>query len=552
MVSCTREGAVLLSQYGWESRWSTRAESWPLVEDHEALLEDSMEEFRTDVDFGMDSAGKFELGSPVSNLDFIAEEQFQLGQPRKKTRRKTNSEEEGNGYDDEDDNDDESGIHMLDIKSHFHTYSHETQITGTRMKSKTLPLPSRSHVIPHRAHTLRSVALPDMVKDRTRSVEHISHEREFSISFEQRSKSVNLNVKHKFQEDSVINNNLYSVVDKNSVEKSLAASEKLAVSLPGQQEQDKDSEEMKTRSVHSVTNTSICEGSSERAGTVLSEVKEEITGTEEQSLDLSKSTERNQIEISITDTDLEVTIADNQNQSDADQDQETSDRHSDNVSKVTEHETLDNTEQNHDNNEIVEEGEKVGESDESSRREPLKKSVSVKEERSSSSESSRTSKSHTDSFNTDVTSSGVDSFDSGGMEFRSLSPIASTNSVNIGEVQMRHKEKKDSKEQVHHSTALRRLSNLTRVPSIRRQSSPGVGLMPTSKFFDFSENAIMYTTAKDAVGYATLRSLMKTRQISMDMESDYGLNNLYENMGSTTSINRRPSIDSTEMRRPKR
>ena len=556
LVACTREGAVLLSQYGWESRWSTRTECWPLVEDHAALLEDMVEEFQSGTEF---ETSRYELGSPISNLDFIAEEQFQLGMPGRNNRRQVNSDD-----DDDDDDDVESGIHM-GCKPQFQTYNQDSRHSGVRLKSRTLPLPSynRAPAMPHRAHTVRSVALADQVKDRTRSAEHISMAKDFHISREQRSQSVNLGVKHKVE--SVINNNIYSALDKNSVEKKLSAAEPTpivehSVTKAQNRPPDESVNAGLTEQAEAAENSTASDTtSSDKTDTVVSVVGVEesvVTVRTEQNLAVPKLAEGNQIEINVTDTDLENSIQSNhkENTTSASNpehgfaDQEVMEG----VLKQIVLESNKHVEQKSESVDELDEAEKIGELEEATRRDFVKKSVSVKEERSSSSESSRTSKSRTDSFNTDMTTSGVDSFDSGGIEFHSLSPIASTNSLNTIDVQMRHKEKKDSKEQVHHSTALRRLSNLTRVPSIRRQSSPGVPMMPGSKFFDFSENAIMYTTAKDAIGYATLRSLMKTRQISMDMESDYGLNKLYDTVGSTSSINRRPSMDSTEMSRPKR
>ncbi|KAL3868472.1 hypothetical protein ACJMK2_041273 [Sinanodonta woodiana] len=176
-----------------------------------------------------------------------------------------------------------------------------------------------------------------------------------------------------------------------------------------------------------------------------------------------------------------------------------------------------------------------------------KKIISLRDEKSSGSESSKTSKSRANSFNTDSTTSGISSYDSGHhgvLEFRSLSPIASSTSLEHIEPAITDSlVKMDDKELVHPSSTQRKLANLNRVPSLRRQSSPGYAILPSSRFFDFSENAIMYTTTRDAVGYATLRSLMKQRLNSSEFESDYGLNKLYE-ANNSTSVSRRQSIDS--------
>ncbi|XP_046330991.2 rapamycin-insensitive companion of mTOR-like isoform X1 [Haliotis rufescens] len=140
----------------------------------------------------------------------------------------------------------------------------------------------------------------------------------------------------------------------------------------------------------------------------------------------------------------------------------------------------------------------------------------------SSSESSHKSKSRTSSFNTDSTTSGVSSCDSGalmgGLGLTSLSPIASTSSLNtIASSQVAGQP--DPKEPVHPSSVQRRLAKLTRVPSLRRRSAaPALGIYPASHSTDPST----FTSHRDAVGYATLRIIKRKRTYSSEGESDPG------------------------------
>jgi hypothetical protein len=173
----------------------------------------------------------------------------------------------------------------------------------------------------------------------------------------------------------------------------------------------------------------------------------------------------------------------------------------------------------------------------------IRRSPNLKDERSSSSESSRTSKSRADSFNTDSTTSGVSSYDSGaphtGTDFVSLSPIPSTNSIDtLGSLEDVTVTLREKNEPVHPSTVQRRLANLNRVPSSR---SSRTSILPSTRFADAisTESALQYTTSRDALGYATLRSIQGQRN-SIDLGSDYGLSKLYDEDRNS----RHPSMDS--------
>ena len=584
-MASTREGAELLTQYGWESRWTTRTEHWPLVEDRATLLEVSMDDTRSEAGY---SVSKLELGSPVSNLDFIAEEHFQLGKPRKSWSRSI-SDNTGDKSDEKSDED--LGIHIPSVQTSGF-YSHDKRTFITRVKSQTLP--SKYQSLPSRPQTFRNVSISPskLVDERTPSIERLTDRKLLGLNLgtKDRSQSLNIDIMldsksenkssgsnetkemEKSVEKSVINESKSSnlVPLKITIGDEEVELEESSPSISDNKDNQRDVPMLQSEAGHSSmetkdanngqlsvletdlnkeTSQSKKEENSSESRTIKDHSSIEGTESVDDNATVIKSEQNQMISISITDTDDKV--------------------HSDlelngpvalETRNVAENEACSNSTQN---NKTVNGGNSQnGESDQTTILErgdsqEGKKVESLKDEKSSSSNSSRTTKSHTDSFNTDSTTSGIGSgsFDSGHQgvtELHTLTPIPSSTSLENFEVQLRPK-KTEAAERAHHSVALRRLSNLSRVPSTRRGSSPGVGLLPISKFFDFSENAITYTTARDAIGYATLRSLMKQRQISSDAESDYGLSNLYDT-SSIASTSRRPSIDSTylEAKRPLR
>lgn len=184
----------------------------------------------------------------------------------------------------------------------------------------------------------------------------------------------------------------------------------------------------------------------------------------------------------------------------------------------------------------------------------------LRESRGNSSDSSsKTSKSRTDSFNTDSTTSGIGSMESGphiggtgslesaphgggASEMASLSPIASTSSL---EAMMR--QNSQEKSTIHPSIKRRKSLNLNRIPSLRKsQASPAYGILPSSRMSEnlSSENAIMYTSSQDALGYSTWRSLRRQRTYSSDIESELNIGVLYQEETSTNSLSRQSSIES--------
>ena len=144
-----------------------------------------------------------------------------------------------------------------------------------------------------------------------------------------------------------------------------------------------------------------------------------------------------------------------------------------------------------------------------------------RDERSGSNESSRTSKSRSDSMNTDITTSGISSYESAGAQgvndHQQLSPIPSASSMTAQDVSVRGTVlfPDADKSSVHPSDTLRRLVNLKRVPSMkRRYSNPSlVNLSPHKHSLEgnprHSESMILYTSSRDLQGYAALRELQR-------------------------------------------
>ena len=142
---------------------------------------------------------------------------------------------------------------------------------------------------------------------------------------------------------------------------------------------------------------------------------------------------------------------------------------------------------------------------------------SFRDERSGSNGSSHTSKSRSDSVNTDITTSGISSLESGPHvgtgDHQQLSPIPSASSIGNDNTKMFQFPDTD-KALIHPSDSLRRLANLRRISSVqRRYSNPSLGHVSPRKLGQNtdpqSDNMMLYTSAKDLRGYATLRELQQ-------------------------------------------
>ena len=157
-------------------------------------------------------------------------------------------------------------------------------------------------------------------------------------------------------------------------------------------------------------------------------------------------------------------------------------------------------------------------------------------DRSGSNESSRTSKSHTDSLNTDTPTSGISSYDScpagGAGDHMPLTPIPSASSMATGSSHNSSFGESAEKPASHPSDSMRRAANLRRVPVQRRYSNPGLGPLSPLKSLSgkrpLSESMIVYATPDDSQGYATLRQLQRQRTLSNEAEADLSSSNVFE------------------------
>ena len=157
--------------------------------------------------------------------------------------------------------------------------------------------------------------------------------------------------------------------------------------------------------------------------------------------------------------------------------------------------------------------------------------LSVREERSNSSESARatpattaSSKSRSDSLYTD-TSSGFSSFDSSHYQGASsepaqLTPIPSASSL-VTEPSS-SQQSNNSRAFIHPSDYHRKIANLKRLPSInRRCSNPVLGhISPSNTLQRNKSEHVIFTSARDIQGYAALRELKRNRTFSSEMEGE--------------------------------
>ncbi|RUS88775.1 hypothetical protein EGW08_003492, partial [Elysia chlorotica] len=166
---------------------------------------------------------------------------------------------------------------------------------------------------------------------------------------------------------------------------------------------------------------------------------------------------------------------------------------------------------------------------------------------SSSSESSNRSKSRGSSFNTNTDStSGVGSYDSnrnsaaGGAQAHKqhlaltstssstasmLTPIPSSSSLStlVSSTSVLHSVSEQESEPVHHSALQRSLFRLTRVPSYKRRSaSPAIGGSGNVSAHHVTANG-GFTSPRDVMGYAALRSIKRQRAHSSETETDPGM-----------------------------
>ncbi|ESO86448.1 hypothetical protein LOTGIDRAFT_129240 [Lottia gigantea] len=142
------------------------------------------------------------------------------------------------------------------------------------------------------------------------------------------------------------------------------------------------------------------------------------------------------------------------------------------------------------------------------------------------SDGSQKSNSRTNSFNTDSTTSGVGSFDSGNVSSTGMITPTTANSnpttpstiTNVPPTVL------EFKEPIHHSLVQRRLAKLNRVPSLKRRSaSPSITAFSPSPEPPLSP----FTSYNDALGYAALRTIKRTHTYTFDGEYGQNTRSLY-------------------------
>ena len=138
-------------------------------------------------------------------------------------------------------------------------------------------------------------------------------------------------------------------------------------------------------------------------------------------------------------------------------------------------------------------------------------------------------KSRSDSLNTDTTTSGFSSYESGPCvmtDSMRLTPTPSVDPTHDGEHHTAPPTPtpRDEDVPVHPSDVLRKLSNLKRVPSLkRRYSNPVLGHVSHRVNVEECEQfaaTYMYMPLRGTQGYATLRALQKQRTRSMEETSE--------------------------------
>jgi hypothetical protein len=163
------------------------------------------------------------------------------------------------------------------------------------------------------------------------------------------------------------------------------------------------------------------------------------------------------------------------------------------------------------------------------------------------------------SLDTDPTTSGIGSLESGPqMDYPKLSPIPSASSLNttrpvavsvVGDGSD-EESKPRARSTVHPSDSIRRLANLKRIPSTkRRYSNPVLG--PLSKSLgnnqDLTEEyTLSYTSMQDAHGLAALRDIKSKRTISMAMDAEQSMTVITE---EPTSMLRTKSLANFSIRK---
>lgn len=526
-MASTREGAELLSQLGYESCWRTREEMWPVIEDRSELLDieklQDVQDVRSESNYSMTGSirdNDFKIHSPSalsSNLFFI--------------------EEEGKNGCDVKQN--------CDKNSNFDSSAYIPHRVNSRFK--TLPFESRRfNTLPLRPQSGRSAAIRS---ERLRSSSDDTDKRFSEKKHKSESVEDDCNVKISVKESNTVEND-DSVKEPTTIDLNQDVVNNDDKSTKNNTEQDElvgilkvtgskqesgvrqrsatfDCDQRKNRIKDQLQNSNV--NNNNRSSESLHQFNVNVSVIpviKLPSIDLD-----NREHVNVMGRSLPMTI---------------------NVSVEPSKPVLSNKKCNFNIGSDEEEDEDhKGHNDK--RKDHIVKEASfhlpphLRESKGNSSDSSKTSKSRTDSFNTDSTTSGIGSLESGpqycGMsEMASLSPIASSSSF---ETLIR--QNSQEKSTVHPSINRRRSLNLNRIPSLRKsQASPAYGILPSSRMSEnlSSENAIMYTTTQDALGYSTWRSLRRQRTYSSDMETELGIGILYGEDPASSTLSRQSSVES--------
>ena len=526
-MASTREGAELLSQLGYESCWRTREEMWPVIEDRSELLDiqnlQDIQDVRSESNYSMTGSirdNEFKIHSPSalsSNLFFI--------------------EEEGKNGCDMKQN--------CDKNSNFDSSAYIPHRVNNRFK--TLPFESRRfNTLPLRPQSSRSAAIRS---ERLRSSSDDTDKRFSEEKHKSESVKDDCNVKISVKESNTVENddsvveepttiNLNQVVvdnDDKSTKYNTEQDELVGILKGTGSKQESgvrqrsatfDSDQRKKRIKNQLQNSNV---NNNRSSESLHQFNVNVSVIP--MIKIPSIDSDNREHVNVMGRSLPLTI---------------------NVSVEPSKPVISNKKCNFNIGSDEEEDEDHKDHNDK-RKDHIVKEASfhlpphLRESKGNRSDSSKTSKSRTDSFNTDSTTSGIGSLESGPQycgvsEMASLSPIASSSSF---ETLIR--QNSQEKSTVHPSINRRRSLNLNRIPSLRKsQASPAYGILPSSRMSEnlSSENAIMYTTTQDALGYSTWRSLRRQRTYSSDMETELGIGILYGDDPASSTLSRQSSVES--------
>lgn len=513
LLASTREGAELLSQLGYESCWRTREEMWPVVEDKTELLDFNQLHDMQDVK----SESNYSMAGSIRDLDIN-----KIHSPSALSSNLFFIEEEGkNGCDskqscDKNSNFDSSAYIPHKIHNRVRTLPHDSR------RANTLPLrPQSIRSVAVRTDRLRSSSddTDKRFMEKKHTTEHAQEDSMVKVQSEQKAKLVT--EKQTIEPDKVIteskeksNLELIGILKGSKLDSVMRGRSATVGSVPPSESTNQSN--VNNSSSKSAENIHRHSGSFNVNVSVIPVIKLPSIDLEHQDSVVINRSPPSTFQISVEPEKPVVSVKKCNfrigSDEEEDDDHKVPERKKDHIKEAS-----------------------------------FNLPTYLKESKGNSSDSSKTSKSRTDSFNTDSTTSGIGSLESGAhcgasSEIASLSPIASSSSLeNI------MRQSSQEKSSIHPSINRRRSLNLNRIPSLRKsQASPAYGILPSSRMSEniSAENAVMYTTTQDALGYSTWRSLRRQRTYSSDMESELGIGILYGEDVPSSTLSRQSSIES--------